>query len=61
MSNLLPLILRLGENGGLEEAINYDYGLRKGVYIYRGILTSKMIGEWFDLDYKEIDLIAASI
>jgi len=62
MSNLLtPLILRLGENGGLEEAINYDYGLRKGVYIYHGILTSKMIGEWFDLDYKEIDLIAASI
>ena len=62
MSNLLtPLILRLGENGGLEEAINYDYGLRKGVYIYHGILTSKMIGEWFNLDYKEIDLIAASI
>jgi len=62
MSNLLtPLILRLGNNGGLEDAINYDYGLRQGVYIYHGILTSKMIGEWFNLDYKEIDLITASI
>jgi len=62
MSNLLtPLILKLGDNGGLEEVINFDSGLRQGVYIYHGILTNKMVGEWFGLDYKEIDLITASI
>ena len=62
LSNLLtPIILNAGDHGGIEEIINYDSGLRQGVYICHGILTNKMVGEWFDLDYKEIDLIIASI
>jgi alanine dehydrogenase len=62
LSNLLtPIILKVGDYGGLEEVINYDSGLRQGVYICHGILTNKMVGEWFNLDYKEIDLIIASI
>jgi len=62
MSNLLiPIILKTGDFGGLDNVIVSDVGLRKGVYIFHGMVTNKMVGEWFELDYKEIDLIIASI
>ena len=62
LSNLLtPIILKSGDFGGLDNVIISDVGLRQGVYICHGMLTNKMVGEWFELDYKEIDLIIASI
>jgi alanine dehydrogenase len=62
LSNLLtPIILKSGDFGGLDNVIISDVGLRQGVYICHGMLTNKMVGEWFNLDYKEIDLIIASI
>jgi alanine dehydrogenase len=32
-------------------------GLKNGVYLYHGILTSKVIGDWFDLPNNDINLI----
>ena len=62
LSNLLtPIILKAGDFGGLDNVIVGDVGLRKGVYICHGMLTNKMVAEWFNLNYKEIDLIIASI
>ena len=62
LSNLLtPIILRAGDFGGLDNVIVSDVGLRQGVYICHGMLTNKMVAEWFNLDYKEIDLLIASI
>ena len=62
LSNLLtPIILKAGDFGGLDNVIVGDVGLRQGVYICHGMLTNKMVAEWFNLDYKEIDLIIASI
>jgi alanine dehydrogenase len=61
LSNLLsPIILKIGEFGGLDHLIISDVGLRQGVYICHGNLTNKMVGEWLNLSYKEIDLIIAS-
>lgn len=62
LSNLLtPIILRIGDFGGLDNVISSEVGLRQGVFVYKGILTNKMVGRWFDLNYKEINLIIASI
>ena len=62
LSNLLsPIILKAGDFGGLDNVIVSDVGLRQGVYICHGMLSNKMVAEWFNLDYKEIDLIIASI
>ncbi len=62
LSNLLtPILLRIGDFGGLDNVISSDVGLRQGVFVYKGILTNKMVGQWFDLSYKEINLIIASI
>ncbi len=62
LSNLLtPIILRIGDYGGLDNVLSSDVGLRQGVYICKGILTNKMVGQWFNLNYKEINLFIASI
>ena len=36
-------------------------GFKNGVYMYKGILTSRVLGETFDLPYKDIDLLMAAI
>lgn len=62
LSNILtPIVLRIGDFGGLENVISSDTGLRQGVYICHGILTNKMVGDWFNMNYKEIDLLIATM
>lgn len=58
ISNIFsPYILEIAENGGLENAIRYDQGLRNGLYFYRGILTNKAIADWFDMPYSDLNLL----
>lgn len=58
ISNIFtPYLLNIAEYGGLENAIRFDSGLRNGLYFYRGILTNKSIGDWFDLPYSDLNLI----
>jgi len=41
LSNIFsPLILEMGDKGGVSELIRAQRGFRNGVYVYRGILTS---------------------
>lgn len=62
LSNVFtPLLLDIGEGGGLERMIHTQCGLKNGVYMYKGILTSKTLGETFDLPYKNIDLLLAAM
>ena len=58
LSNIFtPYLLKLGEEGGLENSLRFDKGLRNGLYMYHGILTSKSVGEWFDLQYSDINFL----
>jgi len=58
ISNIItPFLLQIAEDGGIESAIRYNSGLKHGVYTYHGILTNKAIGEWFNLNYSDINLI----
>ena len=52
-----PYLLKIAEDGGLENSLRFDRGLKNGLYFYHGILTSKSVGEWFDLNYSDINLI----
>ena len=62
LSNIFtPLLLDLGAGGGLEKMMHTQYGIKHGVYMYKGILTSKVLGETFGLPYKDIDLLMAAI
>ena len=61
MSNILiPILLAIGENGGIDNYIKSSRGFRKGVYLYHGILTNRDIGFRFNLPVKDIDLLLAA-
>ena len=62
ISNIFsPLLLEMGESGGVVELIRSHAGFRNGVYIYKGILTNEVLGKVFDLKYKDINLILPGI
>ena len=62
LSNIFsPMMLDMGNNGGCKEMIKRDPGFRSGVYIYKGKLTSQLLGEVFDLPYKNIELLLAAL
>lgn len=58
LSNIFsPILLEMGDQGGCKELIKNDIGFRSGVYIYKGTLTSEVLGKVFDLKYKNIELL----
>lgn len=57
---LLPVISDISDAGGLLNKLKSDKGLRNGVYMYNGILTSEYLGSAFDLPSKDIDLLMAA-
>ena len=58
LSNIFsPILLEMGERGGCKELIKGDEGFRNGVYIYKGALTSEVLGKVFNLKYKNIELL----
>lgn len=50
-------LLHIGQEGGLENTLRFDRGLRHGLYSYHGILTKKSVTNWFNLPYKDINLL----
>jgi len=58
ISNIFtPYLLKIAEDGGIENAIRFDRGLKGGLYLYHGILTNKSVADWFDLDYSDVNLL----
>ncbi|MGZ0017206.1 alanine dehydrogenase [Yeosuana sp. AK3] len=58
ISNIFtPYLLKIAEEGGIENSLRFDKGLKNGLYFYHGILTNKSVGEWFDLKHSDINLL----
>lgn len=58
ISNIFtPYLLKIGEDGGIENALRFDRGLKNGLYFYHGILTNKSVADWFDLKYSDVNLL----
>jgi len=58
ISNIFtPYLLKIAEDGGIENALRFDRGLKNGLYFYHGILTNKSVADWFDLDHSDINLL----
>jgi alanine dehydrogenase len=55
-----PILLDIGEHGGLKNVIWQKAGVRNAVYIYQGHLTNKHIGERFNIPSKDLDLLIVS-
>lgn len=60
MSNILSMrLLKSSEVGGIDKLFYYDPSWRHGVYIYKGCLTNKHLGERFNIKHTNIDLLFA--
>lgn len=61
LTNILtPLMLNMGERGGINGLIWSDQSTRAAIYLYNGALTSKDMAERFGLSAKDLNLIALS-
>lgn len=56
-----PILLNIGDEGGVENMLRRDEGVRNGIYVYNGILTNQVLGEMFKLPYKDINLFMAGM
>ncbi|WP_298777648.1 alanine dehydrogenase [uncultured Polaribacter sp.] len=58
ISNIFtPYLLDIAEEGGFENAARFDKSLRNGMYFYHGILTNKTVADWFELPFRDINLL----
>ncbi|MBS1548060.1 MAG: alanine dehydrogenase [Bacteroidetes bacterium] len=55
-----PILLSMGEMGAFEDVIKRNLGLRQGVYLYNGALTSEILSEAYRLPYKDLDIMLAA-
>ena len=61
ISNILtPMLTNASICGGLEELLFEDFGLRNGVYVYKGRLTNAYLGRRFDIKTMDLGLLMAS-
>lgn len=60
ISNILtPILLRISEEGGLENTIRKHECLRNGVYTFHGNLTNEVLSKNFNIPFVDLDLIMA--
>lgn len=58
ISNIFtPYLLSIAEEGGFENAIRSNKSLQKGMYFYHGILTNRTVADWFNLPYRDLNLL----
>ena len=58
---IVPIVLDIGTEGGIENLLRHDYGVRQGVYVFNGILTSQFIGRAYNLPFQDISLLMAAL
>lgn len=58
ISNILtPYLLDIAHKGGFENAVRTTPELQKGLYLYKGILTHKTVANWFDIPFRDTNLL----
>lgn len=57
---LMPLILNISEEGGIEEIIWHNLNLREGFYMFKGSITDFYMSEKFNLKFTDLNLLIAS-
>jgi alanine dehydrogenase len=55
-----PILLDIGDMGGLMNVVWDKPGIREALYIYQGHLTNKDIANMYNLPYKDIELLVVS-
>lgn len=60
ISNIFtPLLINASKCGGVDELLFENYGLRNGVYVYKGKLTNAYLGRRFGIKNMDLGLLMA--
>lgn len=57
---LMPIMQQCADFGSVEDLILAKSGIRRGVYVYKGCVTSTPIAKRFNFKYTDLDLLLAS-
>ena len=57
---LMPLLMKVSDEGGMEEMVWHNFNLRNGIYMYKGHMTNFYLSQRFDLKYTDLNLLIAS-
>ena len=55
-----PMLIEIGDSGGIKQHLKDNAGLRHGVYIYNGILTNSYLGNLYNIPSRDINLLMAA-
>lgn len=56
----LPMLIQMGDAGGVDDMVFSSKSFMKGVYVYKGSLTNEHIARKFSLKYKDLNLLMAA-
>jgi len=60
LSNIFaPILLKIGNSGSVDSAINESAGFRHGAYIYGGVLVNRLFGNYYGIASNDIGLLLA--
>ena len=57
---LMPLLLQISEEGGIDEMVWHKLNVREGIYLFKGALTDFYMSEKFNIKYTDLNLLIAS-
>ncbi|MDP4183541.1 MAG: alanine dehydrogenase [Bacteroidota bacterium] len=52
-----PILINIGEIGGIHRYVRATKGFRNGIYVYNGILTNADLGARYNIPHQDIDLM----
>ena len=51
----------MGEEGGINNLIKTDEGIRSSIYTFKNMMTNKTLSKMFNFPYKDLDLIITAL
>lgn len=61
LSNIFtPLLQNIADAGDITTLLKYEPGLRKGAYLYNGMLTNESLGHKFGIKANDLDLLISA-
>jgi alanine dehydrogenase len=55
-----PILLGVGDHGGIINMLKIDSGVRQGAYIFNGTLTNHYVGQCYNIPSQDIELLMAA-
>lgn len=57
---LMPTLLKIADEGGLDAILWHNFNLRNGIYMFKGHVTNFYLSERFNMKYTDLNLLLAT-